>query len=149
MARSKLQRFTIVAGAMIGGIILLVVFLGWQLAWSPIFDDGPFTGRPVAKLPTTAPTQSFPVKDFLLEVYSPPNDGEAPIVLLRDRDKKIKWAVHAEGMEKTQVTSLEFTHYRTVFDITVRGTVHWTFGHEGMMWIIGRDGALKEYWYSW
>ncbi len=149
MARSKLQRFAFVAGATVSGIILFVVILGWQLAWSPIFDDGPFTGRPVTQLPKTAPSQSFPVKDFLLEVYWPPNDGEAPIVLLRDRDKKIKWAVHAEGMEKTHVTSLEFTQYRSVIDITVRGTVHWTFGHEQMLWVIGRDGTLKEYWYSW
>jgi len=72
----------------------------------------------------------FPFRDFTLKVYSPASKKEAPIVLLRDSENKIKWAVYAVGQGKTQVASLKFSDYRTVFDTTVRGSVDWTYGHE-------------------
>lgn len=149
MARPILLRLATMAGVTIATIVFFIALLAWQLPWFPVFDDGPFAGRPVAIAPTGEPIQRFPVKDFVLEVHSPATSAEAPIVVLRNRNKKVIWAIHAEGMEKSKVTSVEFNDYRTIFDITVRGTVKWTYGHEGMTWIIGRDGTLKEYWYSW
>jgi len=153
MSRSLIPRILKLAGVTIGSLILLlavaITIFVWQRQWMPFLDDGPFKGRPVVTLPTTEPIQIFPVREFVLEVYSSATKNESPVVLLRDRDKKIKWAVYAEGLENTRVTALNFIDYRTVFDITVRGTVHWTFGHEVMWWMIDRDGSLKEYWYSW
>ncbi|MBL8523436.1 MAG: hypothetical protein JNN20_07095 [Betaproteobacteria bacterium] len=112
-------------------------------------DDGPFHGRAVSKMPTSAATQIFPVRDFVLEIYAPETSTEAPVVLLRKPDKSVAWAIHAEGMGNTKVESIEFSEYQTMLDITVLGHVKWTFGNEATTWVIGRDGTLKEYWYSW
>ena len=120
-----------------------------ELTWSPFFDDGPFHGKPVRELPTTPAIQKFPLREFTLEVYAPASASDAPVVLLRKLDKSVLWAIHAEGMEKTNVESIEFIDYRTRFDITAHARVKWTFGNEGATWIISRDGVLKEYWYSW
>lgn len=130
-------------------LVVAIAVLVWQRPWIPFLDDGPFKGLPVQSLPKTTPLQIFPVRDFVLEVYAPLSKEQAPIVLLRNHDKQVKWAVHAEGMENTQVSSLKFIDYRTIFGTTVRGTVQWTYGHEAMWWMIGRDGSLNEYWYSW
>ncbi|CAG1022654.1 hypothetical protein DOJK_01814 [Patescibacteria group bacterium] len=137
----------------IGSIILLVttcvaIFI-WQRPWMPFMDDGPFHGKIVTQIPNEKPTQIFPINKFTLEVYSPISNNEAPIVLLREGNNKVKWAIYAEAYEKTHVSSLKFKEYRTIFDITIRGTVTWTYGNEVMWWYIDRNGTLKEYWYSW
>jgi len=136
-----------------GGFILLCaagvgVFI-WQRPWIPFMDDGPFHGKQVEQIPTTKPQQIFPVNEFILEVYAPASEKEAPIVLLRDKNASVKWAVYAQGQDKTRVSALKFYDHRTIFITTVRGTVAWTFGNETMWWHIGRDGSLHDYWYSW
>jgi hypothetical protein len=120
-----------------------------ELTWSSLFDDGPFHGKPVREFPTTTALQKFPLREFTLEVYAPSSANVAPVVLLRKPDKSVLWAIHAEGVEKTSVESIEFVDYRTRFDITVHARVKWTYGNEIATWVIGRDGSLKEYWYSW
>lgn len=153
ISRMKIRKVFKWIGITLGSIILFVILgigvLIWQRPWMPFMDDGPFHGKTAEQIPTTKPLQVFPIKEFVLEVYAPASDQEAPVVLLRDSNSKIKWAVYAQAYDKTQVYSLKFYDYRTIFSTTVRGTVAWTYGNEAMWWFIERDGSLKEYWYSW
>lgn len=66
--------------------------------------------------------------------------------------RRVAWSIEARGREGCQVNSLRFDAYSTVPWIwpRVAGVVDWNCGgREQTIWKLGRDGSLKEYWYSW
>lgn len=130
--------------------VYLLVFHYFQ--YVPLFDDGPFSGVVRNDLPGGQPEQVLPIFEGLrLEVYARTESDPAPSVLLRAKDGAVRWCVYATGPEKTQVGSIEFLSYHSgwLTEPAVVGVVDWTFGRERTVWLIDRNGELKEYWYSW
>jgi hypothetical protein len=133
-------------------LLVLVLLLFWGLSATPLFDDGPFHGKP-APLPQREPAQTYRVLGGpRLVVYDPLPDEGAPTVALRTRRGDVRWCIKATGYDGCRVESLRFG--RTVwlpFHIQPRvvGVVNWTYGSERMVWMLQLDGTLREYWYSW
>ena len=74
------------------------------------------------------------------------------MVVLKAEDGQVAWSIEARGREGCQVNSLRFDRYSTRPWIWPRviGVVDWNCGgREQAVWKLRRDGALKEYWYSW
>ena len=154
-ATSVISRWTVysLVAALGGLVVVLLVSIGlliWQRPWIPYFlDDGPFTGRRATAIPNSLPVSTYRLNEFTLASYASSSPGQAPIVVLRNGNGEVKWAVHAEGWENTSVESVNFVDHRTLWHITVRGNVKWTYGNEACWWIIDRSGNLVSYYYSW
>jgi len=139
-------------------LIILIIALGsiiWYSSWSPSFlDDGPFHGIICAKIPNKKPDQIYKIySDLSIETYDREDNDTAPIVLLRDKDNNILWAIYAiaNDRETTKVESIRFKKHRQ-FPFSrprIFAIVKWAYGEEASWWFIDKDGKLKEYWYSW
>jgi len=147
--KQVLKWLAISMGGLLGAVVLFIAVFTWQRPWFPFMDDGPFKGEPAKLEGHRKPTQVYSFDEYTLEVYKRRETDKAPVVLLRDSSKQMKWSVYATGMENTHVESLEFIDHRTFFSTTVHGRVKWTYGNEAMWWYIASDGELEEYWYSW
>jgi len=141
--------------AVVSVLAICIVALGaliWYRSWNPFMDDGPFHGTPCDAPPSRSPEQTFAIPNsLLLESYDRANGEAAPVVLLRHTGGRVEWCIRAVAVEGTEVRSVRFNSYRG-FPFQrprVRGTVDWTYGHEGAWWFISRDGILEEYWFSW
>ena len=139
------------------GVALLIgapaLFLYWGM-WNSWMDDGPFHGRPRADCTELGrtPDQTYSLGgDRQLESYDASATGESATVLLRSPRGEVQWCVYADGHRQGDTARVRFGTHRggVIRDITVRGSVRWTFGDERSLWKLGKDGALQAYWYSW
>jgi len=129
---------------------MILVFI-WSRSWSCFLDDGPFTGEPRASSPVRPPDGKLRIWcGMKVKTWNRIKGEKAPTVLLEDRQGNVKWCIYATGMEKTHVEKLSLDEYTACFyPPRLRGSVVWTYGHEGAWFLISPMGELKAYYYSW
>lgn len=148
-----IKRLLIAAVALFAAVVVAGLIAAWYfLPLPPLFDDGPFHGSPTASVADRTPDQSFSIYNGMaLEVFDPLAENESPIVQLRQSDGSVRWSIFADGFEQGDVDSVRFTESSK--GLARSGTVHadveWTYGHEGSMWFITKEGDLRDYWFSW
>lgn len=147
-------------------IISLPVFALWYLSWSPgFFWDGPYYGIERAKCPVTKPDQTVKIwNKMTLNVYDKIGNDIAPTIQVLDANDKQQLCMyvtetykepkkHEILKNKSSVKLIRFlNNYNSVFFYNkprIKGSVDWSGGPEGAIWIFNRNGKLEEYYFSW
>ena len=115
-------------------------------------DDGPFLGTTRNDCEVNNPSSELIINEkYTLQSFNSKAKDESPTVRLLGPSQEILWCIYADGYEKTYVYEANFSSSKEIgYDkILIKGSVHWTYGHERAMWYIDNDGKLLEYWYSW
>ena len=141
---------------LIGIGISFLAATGYVILKGPIlmcgFDDGPFFGAPVKEIPDYPSIQTLELNNkMILSVYRPIERSVSPVLVLRNKQNEVIWAIHADGFEQGDVSDIQLLKFDLPFFWygTVRGTVKWSFGTEAAYWYISRFGRLAGYCYSW
>jgi hypothetical protein len=134
-------------------LIGLSLALLWRyLVWSPLWDEGPFRGSPVADVSGLVRAQTIELwGGRRLHVFERRASDLAPVVVLDAPDRKRQWAIVASGRGDCVVNWIRFRDYsRLWISPRVIGTVDWNCGgREKTVWYLDHHATLKEYWYSW
>lgn len=137
--------------AILAAVLVITFLLLYDQSFVPMFDDGPFRGRPCTRVPSSHPDQEVRLHGgrFLVQTWDRNGRDSAPIVTLREHGT-VRWCIYAEAYPQTRVERLRFRSRRPIIwrDV-IDASVQWTYGEERALWFIARDGTLKEYWYSW
>ncbi len=128
----------------------LISYVSWLGYWTPptdrISDEGEYLQFDSALVKDRSPSQIFAIHNKMqLEVYHLETGDPAPIVLLRDANKKVQWCI---GPLPTSLDSMRFDKWRRFpYEISVVGLVDGTGGVDSIWWSLTEEGKLISYYY--
>lgn len=166
--KSYKKKLTIAIFAIIIPLIIISVpmLAFWYLSWAPgLFWDGPFYGTKRAKCPATKPAQTLKIWDGMtLKVYDKTKNDIAPTIQVLDTNNQQQLCMYTTETykepkknkipsNKSSVRQIRFlNNYNSIIFYEkprIKGSVDWSGGPEGAIWIFNRNGKLEEYYFSW
>ncbi len=132
-------------------LIVVLAIAGYFLLKNFNLNDGPFHGESRESCDLENPNSTLELtEDIRLESFSRAENEKAATVRLI-KNNKIEWCIYAQAFDHSYVHNIEFktVSRESYANMTVYGSVYWTYGNEATIWHIKNNGELIEYWYSW